>query len=89
MNDVLLPESALNETTSGLAEVATEFADEIGGAPTLAEFLEILGWAVPVNSDVLDGGFPEPLTFKASLPGNKRYESTSPQSSVVSPRTGG
>ena len=78
MNDVSLSASALGEASSGLAEVAAEFADELGGAPTLAEFLELLGWAVPTNSDATDGLFPEPLRFKAVLSGNKLYRSHAP-----------
>jgi hypothetical protein len=44
----------------GFAEVATEFRDILAGAPALAEFLEILGWAVPVNSEATDGTFTVP-----------------------------
>jgi hypothetical protein len=75
VNDAQLPESVLTEAASGLAEVATEFADEIGGPPTLAEFLEVLGWAIPTNSDVVADSFPEPVSLRANLKGNKRYSS--------------
>lgn len=75
MNEVPLPESALADAASGLAEVATEFTDEVGGPPTLAEFLEILAWAIPTNSDALSDGFPETLPLRANLKGNKRYSS--------------
>lgn len=67
-----------NGFSSGLAKVAAGFADEAGGAPTLAEFLEVLGWAVPANSDAVGPGFPQPLRFKANLKGNKRYASDAP-----------
>jgi hypothetical protein len=73
MNDASLSAYALDEAASGLAEIAAEFAEEVGGPPTLAEFLEILGWAIPVNSDATDGTFTEPLKFKATLKGNKQY----------------
>jgi hypothetical protein len=78
VDDVSLSASALDEASSGLAEVAAEFTDELGGAPTLAEFLELLGWAIPENSDATDGLFPQPLRFKAVLSGNKPYRSHAP-----------
>jgi hypothetical protein len=78
VNDVSLSASALGEVSSGLAEVAADFTDELGCAPTLAEFLELLGWAVPTNSDATDGMFPQPLRFKAVLSGNKLYRSHAP-----------
>lgn len=59
------------ETLTGLAGVAADFAEEAGGGPTLAEFLEVVGWSIPADSDL-----PVPLRFKATLKGNKRYEST-------------
>jgi hypothetical protein len=46
-----------------------EMADELGGPPTLAEFLEVLGWATA------DGG---PSRFTATLAGGKPYRSESP-----------
>lgn len=73
MNDVSVPSDALGEAASGLAEVVGEFADELGGPPTLAEFLELVGWAIPTNSDATDATFPQPLRFKAVLKGNKQY----------------
>jgi hypothetical protein len=80
VNDVPLSASALSadalgEASSGLAEVAAEFADLLGSAPTLAEFLEIVGWALPTNSAATDGTFTEPLKFKVVLKGNKSYRS--------------
>jgi len=77
-NDVSLSASALGEASSGLAEVAAEFADEWGGAPTLAEFLELVGWALPANSAATDGTFSQPLKFKVGLKGNKPYRSDTP-----------
>jgi len=55
VNDASLSASALGEASSGLAEVAAEFVDEFGGAPTLAEFLDIIGSALPANSAATDG----------------------------------
>ena len=75
VNDVSLSAGALDEASSGLAEVAAEFADELGAPPTLAEFLELLGWALPANTDATDGTFIAPMTFKATLRGNKPYRS--------------
>jgi hypothetical protein len=75
VNDAALPAEAVDEAASGLAAVAAGFAEEVGGAPTLAEFLEILGWAIPARDDATDGTFPEPLRFKVGLAGNKRYGS--------------
>jgi len=73
VNDVSVPADALDEAATGLAEVVAEFADELGGPPTLAEFLELVGWAIPGNSDAVDGTFPHPLRFKVVLKGNKQY----------------
>jgi hypothetical protein len=75
MNDVVLSANALSKASSGLAEVAAEFAEELGSAPTLAEFLEIVGWALPMRSSATDGTFTEPLRFKVILKGNKPYRS--------------
>lgn len=72
VNDAALPEDALTEAADGLAEAAVEFADELGGPPTLAEFLEILGWAIP------DSDLPVPLPLRAMLKGNKRYKGSAP-----------
>jgi len=46
-----------------------EMADELGGPPTLAEFLEVLGWASA------DGG---PSRFAVTLVGGEPYRSESP-----------
>lgn len=46
-----------------------EMADELGGPPTLAEFLEVLGWASA------DGG---PSRFAVTLAGGRPYRSESP-----------
>jgi hypothetical protein len=78
VNDASLPADAIEVAAACLADVASDFGEEIGGPPTLAEFLEVLGWAVPVNSEATDGSFPQPLTFKAKLKGNKRYGSDRP-----------
>jgi hypothetical protein len=64
----------LDEAGSGLAE----FANGLGGPPALAEFAELLGWAMPMNSDATDGTFTEPMKFKATLKGNKSYRSDAP-----------
>lgn len=72
VNDAALPDDTIAEAATGLGEVAAEFADEMGGAPTLAEFLEILGWAVP------DSDLPSPLPLRATLKGNKRYSGSAP-----------
>jgi hypothetical protein len=72
VNDVSLSASALGEASSGLAEVAAEFADELGGAPTLAEFLDIIGSALPTNSAATDGTFSEPLRLIKGGPHRKQ-----------------
>jgi hypothetical protein len=53
------------------AEVAAEMADELGGPPTLAEFLEVLSWSVPAENTL-------PSRFTATLVGKKPYQSESP-----------
>jgi hypothetical protein len=58
---------------TGLAEVAAEMADELGGPPTLAELLEVLGWSVPT-----DGDLTQPARFTATLAGGKSYRSDTP-----------
>src|SRR5262245_41718546 len=78
VNDVSLPPSAVDEASSGLAEIAAEFAEELGGPLTLAEFLELLGWAVPSGSEAIDGLFIQPLRFKVALKGNKSYRNDVP-----------
>lgn len=65
-------------TDVGFAEVAAEMADELGGPPTLAEFLEVLGWSVPTNSDATDGTLTHPSRFTATLVGRKPYRSDTP-----------
>jgi hypothetical protein len=75
VNDISLPAGALDEASSDLAEVAAELAEALDGPLTLAEFLELLGWAVPSGSEAIDGVFPEPLRFKVALRGNKPYRS--------------
>ncbi|WP_329238599.1 hypothetical protein OG417_36115 [Actinoallomurus sp. NBC_01490] len=78
MNDTSFPAEAVGEAAAGLAEVASGFADEIGGPITLAELLEILGWTVPANDEAVDGGFPQPLTFRVTLAGGEPYDSDEP-----------
>lgn len=65
-------------TDAGFTEVVAEMADELGGPPTLAEFLEVLSWSVPVNSDATDGTLAQPMRFTATLAGRKPYRSDSP-----------
>jgi hypothetical protein len=75
VNDVSLSANALAEASAGLAGVAAEFTEELGSAPTLAEFLEIVGWALPARSAATDGTFADPLRFKVTLKGNEPYRS--------------
>jgi immunity protein 26 of polymorphic toxin system len=78
VNDVSLPAVALDEASSGLAEIAAEFAEELDGPLTLAEFLELLGWAAPSESEAIDGVFTQPFRFKVVLKGNKPYRNDVP-----------
>lgn len=73
MSEPVLSAAARDTAAKGFAEVAAEFRELLGGAPTLAEFLAVLGWAVPADSDATDGTFPLPLEFTVRLRGNKRY----------------
>lgn len=75
MNDIALDAATVDGVASGFAEVAADFADEVDGPPTLAEFIEVLGWAVP-ESDSVDGDFQEPWELTATLKDNKPYRST-------------
>jgi hypothetical protein len=77
VNDAPLAADMLGEVAPGFAEVAARFAAEIGDPPTLAEFLEVLGWAIPSNSDAVDGTFTRPLKLAATVKG-KRYRSDRP-----------
>jgi hypothetical protein len=78
VSDVGLPADALDEFAAGLAEVAARFAEEVDGAPTLAELLDVLGWAVPSNSDAVDGTFTRPAKLVATLKGGKKHASDRP-----------
>jgi hypothetical protein len=78
MADAARPSAALEAVAAGFEEVASDFTEEVGDPPTLAEFLEILGWAVPADGEATDGTFPRPLKFKAGLEGNKQYQSDQP-----------
>ena len=75
VNDISLPVGVLDEASSDLAKIAAQFAEELDGPLTLAEFLELLGWAVPLGSEAINDVFPQPLRFKAVLRGNKPYRS--------------
>ncbi|MEU4744339.1 hypothetical protein AB0G02_28285 [Actinosynnema sp. NPDC023658] len=77
MSDVPPPAEALDELAAGFAEVAARFTEELGGAPTLAEFLEVLGWAIP-STDAVDGAFTRPAKLVATVKGAKRYASDRP-----------
>ena len=68
-----LPAPDADEVAAGLAEVVADVADELGGPPTLAEWLEIVGWSAPTRADTTDDGFPEPLRLTATLRGTKRH----------------
>jgi hypothetical protein len=61
---------------AGFTEVVAEMADELGGPPSLAEFLEVLSWSVPVGSDAVD--LDQPLRFAVTLAGRKPYRSDTP-----------
>jgi hypothetical protein len=78
VNNAPLATDIVDRLASGFAGVVADFAAEVGGAPTLAEFLEVLGWAIPTNSDAVDGTFPRPLKLTATLKGNKRYGGDKP-----------
>jgi hypothetical protein len=49
MNDQILSAAARDDAAKGLAEVADEFREIFGSPPTLAEFLEIPGCAIPAS----------------------------------------
>ncbi|MGW7361843.1 hypothetical protein ACWGI8_00075 [Streptomyces sp. NPDC054841] len=65
-------------TASQLTGIVADFAEEVGGPPTLGELLEILGWGAPAESEALAQPLPVPLTLKAKLKGNRRYQSGRP-----------
>ncbi|MFL6120881.1 hypothetical protein [Actinophytocola sp.] len=65
-------------TDVGFGEVVAEMADELGSPPTLAEFLEVLSWSVPVLSDATDGTLDQPMRFTATLAGKKPYRGDAP-----------
>ncbi len=69
--------SVTDRVPSTLADVISEFVEELGDLPRLGEFLEILGLAVPTNSTA-GGELPMPLTLKARTAGNRVYRGTSP-----------
>lgn len=73
MTEALLAAAVVEKAAEGYAEIAGEFGD----APTLAEFLELLGWAVPTNSDAVDGTFTQPMRLTAKV-GGKRYRTDRP-----------
>jgi len=66
-----------HDTASELADVVGEFAEIFGEPPTLAEFLEIIGWAIPTASESLADGFAEPMRFTATV-GTKPYAGDPP-----------
>jgi hypothetical protein len=68
-----LSPGTLSEAGSGLAELVAALADEFGSPPTLAELLELLGWAIPLGSDALEAMWPQPLTFKVTLTRSTPY----------------
>jgi hypothetical protein len=73
MNDAALAADTVEALADGYAQIAVDFADEVDGPPTLAEFLEVLGWAIPTRSDGLDATVGEPLRMTATLTGGRRY----------------
>lgn len=73
MTDIPLTAADRDDLAARFGEVTADVADELGGAPALAELLDVLKWSVPPNSDALDGSFQVPCPFTATLSGNKRY----------------
>jgi hypothetical protein len=61
-----LSPGTLSEASSRLAELVAALAGEFGSPPTLAELLELLGWAIPFGSEAVDALWPQPLTFKVT-----------------------
>ncbi|MFC9993764.1 hypothetical protein [Nocardia sp. NPDC127526] len=78
MGELVLSAEDLDMVVQGLVDVCEEFGAACAGPPTLAELLEILGWAVPDDGDYVDGSFASPLPLSATLRGGQRYRSEQP-----------
>ncbi len=78
VNEETVPDQSVLALADGLAAIAAEAGESLGGEPTLGELLEILGWAFPDGSDAVDGSFATPLRFKVNLKPNKRYSAPEP-----------
>jgi hypothetical protein len=76
MNDQIPSAAARDDAAESFAGIAAEFGEIFGTPATLAEFLEILGWAIPLDSDATDGSFLLPLEYTVRLRGHKRYRSS-------------
>jgi hypothetical protein len=77
-NDVALPDEVIARVAARVAELLDDFAEEIDARPTLGEFLEVLGWAVPNGSAALADDVAAPVAFKARVRPNRTYASDRP-----------
>jgi hypothetical protein len=68
------------EAAKTLAAIAEAVEDELGSKPTLAELVEILGWAVPTREESLDAPSAV-IRFRARLRDRRRVE-VAPESRV-------
>jgi hypothetical protein len=78
VNGPRLPAGFLDKAHPRLESVSAAFSRELGGPPTLGELLELLGWAIPSNHDLVAEALVAPVRFKAVLTGNKRYTDRKP-----------
>ncbi|GAB4586106.1 hypothetical protein [Nocardia sp. IFM 10818] len=78
MGELVLSTDDLDAAVESLVDVCAEFGAACAGAPTLAELLEILGWAIPDEGEYAAGSFTLPLKLSATLTGGQRYRSEQP-----------
>lgn len=65
--------SELRESVELLEGIIDEFIEEEESAPTLGEFLEIIGQSVPDHHEFMEA-CPYPLSFRAKMKGNRWYK---------------
>lgn len=78
MNEASSPTAAPDDADEALTRLVTDLAEQLGGQPSLAELLEVLGWSIPPDDNIGTGSFPVPLKLRAKVQGSRRYESERP-----------
>ncbi|WP_052850258.1 hypothetical protein [Streptomyces avicenniae] len=73
MSGIPFSHDVRDQALTQLTELVENIAEELEDQPTLGEFLEVLGWAIPTGNSALADAVALPQQFKTTLRKGRRY----------------